>query len=267
MQTHHDALGRPKHISVRGIGCNQEKWLEGIAVEKYPQGDRDGYLCYVTPEALDEDDLDRDIRLSGDDNLAHTKGLPGFHGGKRLFHGKRGVATVFQGLRRFFEERRMECAPDYLDIAFRAPVSPGDRLRVFLQEADTGDGRKIFVEAIRPDEAPSIVISGDIRLKSGDPDGWYVPFTQGLWGGVSTLLGTTYPGPGTIYTGVRVQCKRFPDNLPVIHRINLYNGSVSREDSRNLVIPFVATTAQGIEIFRGESIVRPPRQPKPALQS
>lgn len=259
LETDHSALGYPKGISVRNIGQDTAEWLEGITVTRHREVRNDGCVCYTTP-LLSEHDLDTDILHSGDNNEAHTVGIPGFLGGQRIFHGMRGIASILQAVGLFAEERRLRYVPHQLKASFEAPVFLGDTLRIFLQETDQGNGRNFSVEAIRDSQGPVTVIQGNIRLQPGDPNGWYVPLMEGLWRRVSTRLGTKDPGPGTIYTGLSVLCSdRLSIQLPAINRVNFHEGYMSSINIKEHVVPFDIITVLGGMICCGESRVRKPR--------
>lgn len=137
-----------------------------------------------------------------------------------------------------------------------------------------GESASLVRTISREDIALFAVASGDYNpahlddaYAAGTPFGTVI--AHGMWGAaqISALLGTKFPGPGTIYVGQSLQFRRpvLPgDTITVSVTVTEKN-----EAKKRLILDCRCTNQAGKDVITGVAEVIPPaergRRPRPAL--
>jgi len=109
------------------------------------------------------------------------------------------------------------------------------------------------------------IVSGDVNPAHVDPEYANASIfrevvAHGMWGGtlISTLLGTQFPGPGTIYID---QSLHFSRPVGVGDRLSVSVTCIAKNDSNQHVsFDCLCTNQDGLEVIRGTAIVKAPTE-------
>jgi phosphate acetyltransferase len=121
-------------------------------------------------------------------------------------------------------------------------------------EIQVGDSATL-VRTLRPDDIQLFaVMSGDVNPAHVDPEYAHSSMFQeviahGMWGGalISTVLGTEFPGPGTIYIG---QTLRFSRPVKVGDTITIKITCIKKFDSnKHIVFDCLCTNQDGLKLI------------------
>ncbi|MDD5249922.1 MAG: bifunctional enoyl-CoA hydratase/phosphate acetyltransferase [Rhodocyclaceae bacterium] len=154
-------------------------------------------------------------------------------------------------------------------------TEPGEYIenRTF-DEIAVGDSATL-VRTLRPDDIQMFAImSGDINPTHVDPEyarssSFREVVAHGMWGGVliSNVLGTQFPGPGTLYTNQTLQFERavrVGDTLTVTVTCQR-----KFEHNHHILFDCLATNQEGLKVIQGTAEVLAPlekvRRPKMAM--
>ncbi|MBL8482193.1 MAG: bifunctional enoyl-CoA hydratase/phosphate acetyltransferase [Rhodocyclaceae bacterium] len=109
------------------------------------------------------------------------------------------------------------------------------------------------------------VMSGDVNPAHVDPD--YAKssmfrevIAHGMWGGalISTVLGTQFPGPGTIYVD---QSLHFSRPVGIGDTVTIRVTAARKfEHNRHIIMDCLCTNQDGLEVIRGQAEVLAPRE-------
>lgn len=134
-----------------------------------------------------------------------------------------------------------------------------------FDELPLGARARISRTLTQDDIVAFALVSGDVNPAHVDPEyanatRFHGTIAHGMWAGamISSLLGTEFPGPGTIYEG---QTLRF--HLPVRAGDTLTAEAVvtARDVERHrLTLDCVVTNQTGATVVSGEALVRAPMQ-------
>lgn len=134
-----------------------------------------------------------------------------------------------------------------------------------FDEINVGDNAQLTRTLKVEDIQLFAAMSGDVNPTHVDPE--YAKSTQfhgiiahGMWGGalISTVLGTEYPGPGTVYVGQSLRFLRpvrVGDTLDV--RVTV---TAKDEEHRHVTLDCRCTDQHGVEAITGTALVRAPTE-------
>src|ERR1051325_5709206 len=108
-------------------------------------------------------------------------------------------------------------------------------------------------------------MSGDVNPAHVDPEYahssmFHEVIAHGMWGGalISTVLGTEFPGPGTIYIG---QTLRFSRPVKVGDTITIKSACKQKFDhNKHIVFDCLCTNQDGLKVISGEAEVLAPTE-------
>ena len=150
------------------------------------------------------------------------------------------------------------------DLSATAKVSDFIENRTY-DEIQVGDSATL-TRTLRPEDIQLFAImSGDVNPAHVDPDYarssmFQEVIAHGMWGGalISTVLGTEFPGPGTIYIG---QTLRFSRPVKVGDTITITLTCASKFDhNKHIVFDCMCTNQEGLKVIRGEAEVLAPTE-------
>ncbi|MGH7126680.1 MAG: bifunctional enoyl-CoA hydratase/phosphate acetyltransferase, partial [Stellaceae bacterium] len=132
-------------------------------------------------------------------------------------------------------------------------------------EIHVGDNASL-TRTLRPEDIQLFAImSGDVNPAHVDPEYahssmFHEVIAHGMWGGalISTVLGTQFPGPGTIYIG---QTLRFSRPVKVGDTINIKITCKQKFDhNKHIVFDCLCTNQDGLKVIAGEAEVLAPTE-------
>lgn len=130
-------------------------------------------------------------------------------------------------------------------------------------EIQVGDSA-VLTRTLRPEDIQLFAImSGDVNPAHVDPEYAHSSMFQeviahGMWGGalISTVLGTEFPGPGTIYIG---QTLRFSRPVKVGDTITVKITCTKKFDhNKHMIFDCLCTNQDGLKVIAGEAEVLAP---------
>ena len=150
-----------------------------------------------------------------------------------------------------------------------APTAPAE-LSEFIEnrtyvEIQVGD-QSVLTRTLRPEDIQLFAImSGDVNPAHVDPEYarsslFHEVIAHGMWGGalISTVLGTEFPGPGTIYIS---QTLKFSRPVKVGDTITITVTCMQKFDhNKHIVFDCVCTNQDGLKVIRGEAEVLAPTE-------
>jgi len=132
-------------------------------------------------------------------------------------------------------------------------------------EIKVGDSATL-TRTLRPQDIQLFAImSGDVNPAHVDPEYahssmFHEVIAHGMWGGalISTVLGTEFPGPGTIYIG---QTLRFSRPVKVGDTITIKIACKQKFDhNKHIVFDCLCTNQDGLKVISGEAEVLAPTE-------
>lgn len=132
-------------------------------------------------------------------------------------------------------------------------------------EIKVGD-RATLTRTLRPEDIQLFAImSGDVNPAHVDPEYagssmFHEVIAHGMWGGalISTVLGTEFPGPGTIYIG---QTLRFSRPVKVGDTLTVAITCKQRFDhNKHMIFDCLCTNQDGLKVIAGEAEVLAPTE-------
>lgn len=132
-------------------------------------------------------------------------------------------------------------------------------------EIQVGDSATL-TRTLRPEDIQLFAImSGDVNPAHVDPEYarssmFHEVIAHGMWGGalISTVLGTEFPGPGTIYIG---QTLKFSRPVKVGDTITVTLACTQKFDhNKHMLFDCVCTNQDGLKVIRGEAEVLAPTE-------
>jgi len=132
-------------------------------------------------------------------------------------------------------------------------------------EIQVGD-TSTLTRTLRPEDIQLFAImSGDVNPAHVDPEYarssmFQEVIAHGMWGGalISTVLGTEFPGPGTIYIG---QTLRFSRPVKVGDTITITITCAKKFDhNKHIMFDCLCTNQDGLKVIRGEAEVLAPTE-------
>jgi phosphate acetyltransferase len=132
-------------------------------------------------------------------------------------------------------------------------------------EIEVGDAATL-TRTLRPEDIQLFAImSGDVNPAHVDPEYAHSSMFQeviahGMWGGalISTVLGTEFPGPGTIYIG---QTLRFSRPVKVADTITVKLTCTKKFDhNKHIIFDCLCTNQEGLKVIAGEAEVLAPTE-------
>jgi phosphate acetyltransferase len=132
-------------------------------------------------------------------------------------------------------------------------------------EIQVGDSATL-TRTLRPEDIQLFAImSGDVNPAHVDPEYAHSSMFQeviahGMWGGalISTVLGTEFPGPGTIYIS---QTLRFSRPVKVGDTITIRTTCTKKFDhNKHMVFDCLCTNQDGLKVISGEAEVLAPTE-------
>jgi phosphate acetyltransferase len=132
-------------------------------------------------------------------------------------------------------------------------------------EIKVGDSATL-TRTLRPEDIQLFaVMSGDVNPAHVDPDYahssmFHEVIAHGMWGGalISTVLGTEFPGPGTIYIS---QTLRFSRPVKVGDQITIKITCKQKFDhNKHIVFDCLCTNQDGLKVISGEAEVLAPTE-------
>ncbi|HUG77499.1 MAG TPA: bifunctional enoyl-CoA hydratase/phosphate acetyltransferase [Burkholderiales bacterium] len=132
-------------------------------------------------------------------------------------------------------------------------------------EIGVGDSA-VLTRTLRPEDIQLFAImSGDVNPAHVDPEYAHSSMFQeviahGMWGGalISTVLGTEFPGPGTIYIG---QTLRFSRPVKVGDTITVKLTCAKKFDhNKHMLFDCLCTNQDGLKVIAGEAEVLAPTE-------
>jgi len=132
-------------------------------------------------------------------------------------------------------------------------------------EIKVGDSATLTRTLKREDIQLFAIMSGDVNPAHVDPEYAHSSMFQeviahGMWGGslISTVLGTEFPGPGTIYIG---QTLRFSRPVKVGDTITVtVTCKQKQEQNKRIIFECLCTNQEGQKVIAGEAEVLAPTQ-------
>ena len=130
-------------------------------------------------------------------------------------------------------------------------------------EIQVGDSATL-TRTLRPEDIQLFAImSGDVNPAHVDPEYahssmFHEVIAHGMWGGalISTVLGTEFPGPGTIYIG---QTLRFSRPLKVGDTMTVKITCTKKFDhNKHMIFDCLCTNQDGLKVIAGEAEVLAP---------
>ena len=150
------------------------------------------------------------------------------------------------------------------DLSATAQVSDFIENRTY-DEIQVGDSATL-TRTLRPEDIQLFAImSGDVNPAHVDPEYarssmFQEVIAHGMWGGalISTVLGTEFPGPGTIYIG---QTLRFSRPVKVGDTITITITCAKKFDhNKHITFDCLCTNQDGLKVIRGEAEVLAPSE-------
>src|SRR3970282_641755 len=132
-------------------------------------------------------------------------------------------------------------------------------------EIAVGDSATL-TRTLRPEDIQLFAImSGDVNPAHVDPEYahssmFHEVIAHGMWGGalISTVLGTEFPGPGTIYVG---QTLRFSRPVKVADTISVKLTCTKKFDhNKHMIFDCLCTNQDGLKVIAGEAEVLAPTE-------
>jgi len=132
-------------------------------------------------------------------------------------------------------------------------------------EIAVGDSA-VLTRTLKPEDIQLFAImSGDVNPAHVDPEYarssmFHEVIAHGMWGGalISTVLGTEFPGPGTIYVS---QTLRFSRPVKVGDTITITLTCTQKFDhNKHMIFDCVCTNQDGLKVIRGEAEVLAPSE-------
>ncbi len=132
-------------------------------------------------------------------------------------------------------------------------------------EIKVGDSA-VLTRTLRPEDIQLFAImSGDVNPAHVDPEYarssmFHEVIAHGMWGGalISTVLGTEFPGPGTIYIS---QTLKFSRPVKVGDTITITLTCTQKFDhNKHMIFDCVCTNQDGLKVIRGEAEVLAPSE-------
>ena len=132
-------------------------------------------------------------------------------------------------------------------------------------EIKVGDSATL-TRTLRPEDIQLFaVMSGDVNPAHVDPDYahssmFHEVIAHGMWGGalISTVLGTEFPGPGTIYVS---QTLRFSRPVKVGDQITIRITCKQKFDhNKHIIFDCLCTNQDGLKVISGEAEVLAPTE-------
>src|SRR5918994_1627313 len=132
-------------------------------------------------------------------------------------------------------------------------------------EIQVGDSATL-TRTLKPEDIQLFAImSGDVNPAHVDPEYAHSSMFQeviahGMWGGalISTVLGTEFPGPGTIYIG---QTLRFSRPVKVGDTITIKITCTKKFDhNKHILFDCLCTNQDGLKVIAGEAEVLAPTE-------
>jgi phosphate acetyltransferase len=123
-----------------------------------------------------------------------------------------------------------------------------------------------LTRTLRPEDIQLFaVMSGDVNPAHVDPEYahssmFHEVIAHGMWGGalISTVLGTEFPGPGTIYIG---QTLRFSRPVKVGDTITIKISCTKKFDhNKHIIFDCLCTNQEGLKVISGEAEVLAPTE-------
>jgi len=147
-----------------------------------------------------------------------------------------------------------------------APTMPAEFIenRTY-DEIRVGDSASL-TRTLRPEDIQLFAImSGDVNPAHVDPEYahssmFHEVIAHGMWGGalISTVLGTEFPGPGTIYVG---QTLRFSRPVKVGDTVTVKITCKQKFDhNKHMVFDCLCTNQDGLKVIAGEAEVLAPTE-------
>ncbi len=150
------------------------------------------------------------------------------------------------------------------DLAATGKVSDYIENRTY-DEIQVGDSASL-TRTLRPEDIQLFAImSGDVNPAHVDPEYarssmFEEVIAHGMWGGalISTVLGTEFPGPGTIYVE---QTLRFSRPVKLGDTITITITCTKKFDhNKHMVFDCVCTNQDGLKVIRGQAEVLAPTE-------
>ncbi len=132
-------------------------------------------------------------------------------------------------------------------------------------EIRVGD-QSVLTRTLRPEDIQLFAImSGDVNPAHVDPEYahssmFHEVIAHGMWGGalISTVLGTEFPGPGTIYVS---QTLNFSRPVKVGDTITITVTCTQKFDhNKHMIFDCLCTNQDGLKVIRGEAEVLAPAE-------
>jgi phosphate acetyltransferase len=132
-------------------------------------------------------------------------------------------------------------------------------------EIAVGD-KSVLTRTLRPEDIQLFAImSGDVNPAHVDPEYahssmFHEVIAHGMWGGalISTVLGTEFPGPGTIYIS---QTLKFSRPVKVGDTITIVVTCTQKfEHNKHILFDCLCTNQDGLKVIRGEAEVLAPTE-------
>ncbi len=133
------------------------------------------------------------------------------------------------------------------------------------EEIQVGD-TSVLTRTLRPEDIQLFAImSGDVNPAHVDPEYarssmFHEVIAHGMWGGalISTVLGTEFPGPGTIYIS---QTLKFSRPVKVGDTITITLTCTQKFDhNKHMIFDCVCTNQDNLKVIRGEAEVLAPTE-------
>jgi phosphate acetyltransferase len=153
---------------------------------------------------------------------------------------------------------------DVVTAAAQGEVSEFIENRTY-EEIKVGDSATL-TRTLRPEDIQLFAImSGDVNPAHVDPEYarssmFHEVIAHGMWGGalISTVLGTEFPGPGTIYIS---QTLKFSRPVKVGDTITITLTCTQKfEHNKHMIFDCVCTNQDGLKVIRGEAEVLAPTE-------
>jgi phosphate acetyltransferase len=150
------------------------------------------------------------------------------------------------------------------------PAPAVDELSEFIEnrtydEIQVGD-QSVLTRTLRPEDIQLFAImSGDVNPAHVDPEYarssmFHEVIAHGMWGGalISTVLGTEFPGPGTIYIS---QTLKFSRPVKVGDTITITVKCTQKfEHNKHMIFDCLCTNQDGLKVIVGEAEVLAPTE-------
>lgn len=150
------------------------------------------------------------------------------------------------------------------------PAAAVEEISEFIEnrtydEIQVGD-KSVLTRTLRPEDIQLFAImSGDVNPAHVDPEYahssmFHEVIAHGMWGGalISTVLGTEFPGPGTIYIS---QTLRFSRPVKVGDTITITVKCTQKfEHNKHMIFDCLCTNQDGLKVIAGEAEVLAPTE-------